>query len=68
MAVTRQRIEQLAEVRGRLGRAVADLEWAYRSLYYGNDEAPSLDRVRRQSEAAANDLLRLITQLGADVG
>ena len=53
MATSLKRIKQVVEVRELLGRAVADLEWAYRGLYCGNDAAPWFDRAHTQAERAA---------------
>jgi hypothetical protein len=67
MALTSKRIEQIVSTREALSRAVADLEWAYRGLYYGNDSAPPFDRARQHAEKATRTLLDLLPQIANDV-
>lgn len=67
MAITRKRIDHIREIRDRLHKAVADLEWAYRGLHYTSDDAPAFDPARRRAEQAAQALLDLLPTLDKDV-
>lgn len=67
MTLSEARLQQVNDLSNRVARAMKDLEWAYRGLYYGNAEAPAFEPSLQRATRAAQAILDLAPTLASEV-